>query len=136
MVSMSLKHLKGKITEAEEAMRRNRGDIHHILCGEFTEMKDLYVANMKKANLEINKWNTWSLPMREIVSDILKCKKKPPTFPFSFIFLSILFAFIGWTGITFIALNGPKIFKVNIDTLETDYKVTAYKLNSLIIKLF
>ena len=94
-------------------MRRYRGDIHHILCGEFTEMKDLYVANMVKAKPEFNRWNTWSLPMREIINDILKCKKKLPKFPFSFLFLSILFALIGWTGITFIALNGPRIFKVN-----------------------
>ena len=95
-------------------MRRNRGDLHHLLCGEFTEMRDLYGASMKKAKSGFNGWNDWSLPMRELLRDILRCKKRPPKFPFSFLFLSILFAFIGWTGITFIALNGPRIFKVDI----------------------
>ena len=98
-------------------MRRNRGELHHLLCGEFTEMKDLYTASMKKAKSGFNGWNDWSLPMREIIKDICKCKKRPPRVPFSFLFLSILFAFIGWTGITFIALNGPRIFKVDIGWL-------------------
>ena len=50
--------------------------------------------------------------MREILNSVVKCKARPPKLPFSFLFLSILFIFIGWTGITYIALNGPIIFRV------------------------
>ena len=103
---------KGEEVEAEASMRRLRGD--REFKEEFAMMKKLHAANMKQAKSHHNVGKTWSVPLQDIVSDTIKMKKKPPKLPFSFIFLSILFSFIGWSGITYIALNGPKLFTVRI----------------------
>ena len=103
---------KGKELEAEASMRRLRGD--REFKEEFEMMKKLHAANMEQATSQHNEGKTWSVPLQNIVSDTIKRKRKPPKLPFSFIFLAILFFFIGWSGITYIALNGPKLFTVRI----------------------
>ena len=103
---------KGRELEAEASMRRLRGD--REFKEEFDMMKKLHTANMEQARSHHNAGKNWSEPLQNIVSDIIKGKRKPPKLPFSFIFLATLFSFIGWSGITYIALNGPKLFTVRM----------------------
>ena len=104
---------KGRELEAEASMRRLRGD--REFKEEFSMMKSLHEANMEKAMCKSNQGKTWSVPLETIATDAIKKKKKPPKLPFSFMFLAILFSFIGWSGITYIALNGPRLFIVRFD---------------------
>ena len=103
---------KGKELEAEASMRRLRGD--REFKEELAMMKNLHAANMEQAKSQHNEGKTWSVPLKKILSDVIMRRRKPPQLPFSFIFLIILFFFIGWSGIHYIALNGPKVFAVRI----------------------
>ena len=55
---------------------------------------------------------TWSAPIGAILSDVLKRRRRLPKPPFSFLFLVILYTCIGWSGLTYVTLNGPKLFEV------------------------
>ena len=55
---------------------------------------------------------TWSAPISTILSDVLRQGKKFPKPPFSFWFLVALYVCIGWSGLTYVTLNGPKLFEV------------------------
>ena len=44
----------------------------------------------------------------------MKKKRRLPELPFSFYFLSLLFLFVGWSGFSYIALNGPRVFMVRL----------------------
>jgi len=110
---------KGREQEAEASMRILRGD--KGFKQEFSMMKSLHAANMEQAASKHNMGKTWSVPLQNILSDTIKGKRKPPKLPFSFIFLAILFSFIGWSGITYIALNGPKLFVNQAEHLGIDH---------------
>ena len=103
---------KGKEAESEVAMRRVRGDAEFE--DEFKKMKALYKANMNQATSKANVGKTWSVPMSEIVDDAIKRKRRLPKPPFSFLFLSILFALVGYSGFSYLALNGPEVFEVRM----------------------
>ena len=45
----------------------------------------------------------------------MKKKRRLPELPFSFYFLSLLFLFVGWSGFSYIALNGPRVFMVRLN---------------------
>ena len=55
----------------------------------------------------------WSVPVKNIVADVLRGKRSPPTPPFSFVFLFILFVLIGWSGFTHLTLNATSLFEVS-----------------------
>ena len=101
---------KEREDEAEEAMRRLRGEAK--FREEFAEMREMYGAAMKLARARPSLGRNWSVPMGEIVDDSMKKKRRLPELPYSFYFLSILFFFVGWSGFSYIALNGPRVFMV------------------------
>ena len=102
---------KGRETEAELAMRRVRGDAEFM--DEFEKLKAVYEANRKLAASKPNLGRTWSTPVGEIMNDAVKRRRRLPKPPFSFLFLSVLFAFLGWSGFSYLALNGPEVFEVS-----------------------
>ena len=93
-------------------MRRLRGNSG--FRAEFEQMKELYGKTMTLARSQQTQDRNWSLPMNEIVFKSMKKKKMLPELPFSFYFLSVLFFFVGWSGFSYIALNGPKVFMVSL----------------------
>ena len=104
---------KGRQAEAEAAMRGLRGDSE--FKEEFEQMKELYGKTITLARTHKALEKNWSLPMSEVVFESMKKKKRLPELPFSFYFLSILFFFVGWSGFSYIALNGPRVFMVRLD---------------------
>ena len=103
---------KGREVEAEAAMRRIRGEAD--FKDESKKLKAVYEANRKLAKSKANLGKTWSVPVVEIVDDAVKRRRGLPKPPFSFLFLSVLFAFVGWSGFSYLALNGPEVFEVEL----------------------
>ena len=101
---------KSRDAEAEAAMRRIRGDAE--FRDEFEKLRTVYEANRKLATSKANLGKTWSVPVGEIVDDAVRRRRRLPKPPFSFLFLSVLFAFVGWSGFSYLALNGPEVFEV------------------------
>ena len=101
---------KGKNLELEVAMRKIMGDTEYIQ--ELRKMKFAYKKKMEQANSERQVGKTWSAPLGTILADVLKQKRKIPKPPFSVVFLVILYICIGWSGLTYVTLNGPKLFEV------------------------
>ena len=101
---------KRRETEAEEAMKKLRGDAQ--FREEFAQMKEMYGATITLARSHETVGRNWSVPLGEIMNDSMKKKKRLPKLPFAFYFLSILFFFVGWSGFSYIALNGPRVFMV------------------------
>ena len=91
---------KDKEAEAEASLRRIRGDTEFI--NEFMFMKFAHMKMIEQTESKQNRGNT------EVVTQ----KRRLPRPPTSFAFLFILNACIGWSGLAYIALNGPKIFQV------------------------
>ena len=102
---------KGKNKELERAMRQIMGDTEYIQ--ELRKMKFAYKKKMEQANSGRKVGKTWSAPLSTILCDFLRQKKKLPKPPFSFLFLVILYICIGWSGLTYVTLNGPKLFEVS-----------------------
>jgi hypothetical protein len=63
---------------------------------------------------------SWSVPMKQIVTDVFAKKGMISTPSFSFGFLSILFVFVGWSGFTYITFNGVKLVKSDISIESLD----------------
>ena len=103
---------KDKMSQAEKSMKRIRGDSQYL--NEFTMMKFAHKKMMEQAETKQNRGNNWSVPLRTIVVDVMTHKRKIPRPPFSFTFLVVLYTCTGWSGLTYITLNGPKIFEVNL----------------------
>ena len=101
---------KAKVSQAEISMRRIRGDSEYLK--EFTLMNFAHKKMMEQAETKQNHGNNWSIPLRTIVVDVVTYKRKLPRPPFSFTFLVVLYLCLGWCGLPYIALNGPKIFEV------------------------
>ena len=99
---------KGREAEAEAAMRRVRGEAE--FRDEFEKMKKVYEANRRLATSKANLGKTWSVSVADIVDGAVK-RRSIPRPPFSFLFLSVLFAFVGWSGFSYLALNGPEVFE-------------------------
>ena len=68
---------------------------------------------------------TWSAPISTILSDVLRQGKKFPKPPFSFWFLVALYVCIGWSGLTYVTLNGPKLFEVHCRVTLAN-RITSY----------
>ena len=101
---------KGRQADAEVAMKKIRGDAE--FRNEFEKLRKVYESNRKLATSKANLGKTWSVPVAEIVDDAVKRRRRLPKPPFSFLFLSVLFAFVGWSGFSYLALNGPEVFEV------------------------
>ena len=101
---------KDKVSEAEASMRRIRGDGEYI--NEFTLMKFAHKKMMEQAESKHNRGNNWSVPLHTIMNDVVTRKRRLPRPPFSFVFLVVLYTCTGWSGLTYITLNGPKMFQV------------------------
>ena len=101
---------KGRQADAEVAMKKIRGDAE--FRNEFEKLRKVYESNRKLATSRANLGKTWSVPVAEIVDDAVKRRRRLPKPPFSFLFLSVLFAFVGWSGFSYLALNGPEVFEV------------------------
>ena len=101
---------KDKDSELELAMKKIMGNEEYI---QEVEKKILaHKKNMGTANGSSEMGKTWSVPLATVVADAVKGRTKLPEPPLSFVFLVILYICIGWSGLTYVTLNGPKLFKV------------------------
>ena len=98
---------KDKESQAEASMRKIRGDIDY-----FDEFKLL-----KLAHENVNTGDSSSVPLHTVVNEILSGQRMIPR---SFTFLVVFFALKGWSGIAYILINGPKIFKGQSKDLGID----------------
>ena len=101
---------KDKDSELELAMKEIMGNEEYIQ--EVEKKKLAHKKNMGTAKGSNEMGKTWSVPLASIVADFVKGKKKLPEPPLSFVFLVLLYICIGWSGLTYVTLNGPKLFKV------------------------
>ena len=101
---------KDKEPQAEAAMRRIRGDEH--FSDEFDLLKFARKKLIDQTETKLNKGNNWSVPLQTIVTDVVTRKRRIPRPPFSFAFLVVLYTATGWSGLTYITLNGPQLFQV------------------------
>ena len=101
---------KDKVSQAEASMRNIRGESEFV--DEFNLMKFAHKKMMEQAESKQNRGNNWSVPLHSIVTDMVTRKRKLPRPPFSFEFLVVLYTCSGWSGMTYITLNGPNIFEV------------------------
>ena len=101
---------KDKEPQAEAAMRRIRGDEN--FSDEFDLLKFARKKLIDQTETKLNKGNNWSLPLQIIVTDVVTRKRRIPRPPFSFAFLVVLYTATGWSGLTYITLNGPQLFQV------------------------
>ena len=101
---------KDKDSELELAMKKIMGNEEYIQ--EVEKKKLAHKKNMGTAKGSGEVGKTWSVPLASIAADVVKGKKKLPEPPLSFVFLVLLYICIGWSGLTYVTLNGPKLFEV------------------------
>ena len=101
---------KGRDSELDAAMGMIMGDEEYVQ--ELGKMKLAYKKNMELAKESEEMGKIWSVPLA-IIAGVVKREKKLPKPPLSFLFLVVLYIFMGWSGLTYVTLNGPKLFEVD-----------------------
>jgi hypothetical protein len=97
---------------------------------EFMDLKIKYEMNVAQAQGVSNpaQARNWSVPMKQILTDMFAKRRMIPTPPFSFGFLAVLFVFVGWSGFTHITFNGVKLFQSAVSIKSLD----EYTMNFLV----
>ena len=109
---------RNRVSDAEAAMRKIYGN--DDFSKEFEKLKYVQKKMMGQAKRKRQSGETWSEPLTTIFENIIRGRKKIPRLPFSFVFLFILYLCIGWSGLTFITLNGPKLFQNQAEAMGID----------------
>ena len=107
---------RNRVSNAEAAMRKIYGN--DDFSEEFEKLKYVHKKMMGQAKTQHQSGKTWSEPLTTIFENIIRGRIPKP--PFSFVFLFILYLFIGWSGLTFITLNGPKLFQNQAEAMGID----------------
>ena len=109
---------KNREADAKGAMRRIYGDERFL--EEFEKLKFVHGMMMTQARSNRNSSRKWSEPLGNTLADLVKGRQKIPKPPFSFTFLFIQYLFIGWSGMLYITLNGPKLFSNQAEDIGID----------------